>query len=881
MKRSTPHIWLIELIGIIVPRRLRTDWRQEWAAELQYREMLLAEWDRLNWKTKLDLWRRSLGAFSDALLLQPARMEDEVFQDLRYGMRMLLRRPAFTGLAMLTLALGIGVSMTLFTVVNSVLLRPLPYRDADRLVEVFETQPEKNISRYRVSLADFNDWRAHSDIFDDLAAITPSFDRRITGDGEPENVVVNEVTSNLFEMLGVRAALGRTFLPDDETPSSTPVVVLSYKYWVTRFGAEPAVIDSKIVLNEKPYTVVGVLPKDFRETFESIPGRAQLWVPVVWNERSLTRHGPGGALILGRLRNEITLSQARAEMASLAEGLSQAHPDTNSGIRAAVYELHDEVTRRSRETLVIFLVAALFVLLISCANVAGLILARNVERAREIAIRSALGAGPWRVVRQLLTENLLLALSGGALAIPLTWSLIAFIVLLIPSDLPRTDQITPDARTLLVTLLTSIGSAVLIGLTPSMHAAKVKLSEALKDSGYWASESGFSRFWRNTFVVSQIALTLVLLIGAGLIVNSLVRLYQVDPGFNTKNMLTMSVSLPRRRDEIPQRWNAFWNELLERTRALSGVQQAAAVAPLPLADTMYGTSVRLPAATNARPDEDLVVGYSIVSDGYFEMMGLRLLDGRFLAAVETAPTVVVNEAFALTYFPTRSAVGQTVVVDTRLKTQTPAEIVGVVSDTRARLDEPLRPQIYEPLSQFPSPSLYVVARTQNEPKPLAGSLRGLVFDLDKNQPVGTVRTMDEVLEEYGIAPRFYLTLLGGFALLALLLAITGIYGVLTYTVTRRTREIGIRLALGARQGDVLRLVAAQGAKLIVCGTAIGLLAAFGMTRLMRNLLFSVSPTDPLTFIGIASLLILIALPACWIPARRATRLDPLVALRHE
>jgi putative ABC transport system permease protein len=875
--------WLIRLIGVLVPRRLRADWRQEWEAELQWRESQLAEWDKLSRQNKFDLLWHSAGAFMDALWLQPRRWEDEMIQDIRYGARLLLKKPGFTALVLLTLALGIGVNLAIFTVVNSVLLRPLPYRAADRLVKILEIGRQPRLDRRYVTLGDFAEWRKQSQSFEGMAAVG-QIGLRMTGAGDPENTSANEVSANLFELLGVRAALGRTFLPADESPDSTAVAVLSHQYWTTRFGADPTIIGKTLNLNERPHTIIGVLPADFRETFESIPGRAQLWTPVIWNEQALTRHGPGGRMVLACLRPGVSLTQAQAEMNVLAERLAQTYPKSNSGIGAAVYRLHEEVTGNSRETLLIFGVAACFVLLIAGANVAGLMLTRGIEREREIAIRAALGAGRWRVLRQLLTENLLLALGGGALGLLLAHWLINVIVPLVPRDLPRANEIGFDRWTLLLTLLTSFGAALLCGLTPAWQATKVKLTEALKDGGHNASENRRSRYWRNAFVVVQLALTLVLLIGAGLLANSLGRLYRVNPGFNTDNLLTMHISLPRTKDEVPQRWNLFWDALLERTRAQSGVQQAAAVMPLPLGDSMFRIHVRVANAVSAQPDEDLLVSQYTVSDSYFETLGLRLVSGRFLSAADQAdatPAIVVNETFVQTFFPQQSALGQTVTVDSNQQSAKQAVIVGIVADTRVRLNDRLLPQVYKSIHQFPAPSLYLVARTVNAPEALAAPLRAQVFALDKNLPVGLIRTMDEILAEYARAPRFYLTLLGGFALLALLMAVTGIYGVLSYTISQRTRELGIRLALGAQQRDVLWLVLKQGAGLILGGVMLGLLAAFGLTRLLKSLLFGVSVTDPLTFTLIVLALMTIALVACYLPARRATRIDPLVALRHD
>ncbi|MBS1812751.1 MAG: ABC transporter permease [Acidobacteria bacterium] len=870
-------LWLIRFVGLIVPERLRADWRQEWEAEIRTREILLAEWDKLERKHKFDLLRRSLGAFWDAVWLQPQRWEDEMSQDIRFGLRMVLRRPGFTGLVLLTLMLGIGTTITIFSVVNSIMLRPLPYRDADRLVKVLESMPQKKLERNYLSLGDFQAWREQCQSFEEMAALMHT-GFRVTGSNEPENVSGNQVSANLFAMLGVKAVLGRTFLPTDESPKSDSVVILSQ----TRLGADAEVIGKTLTLNAQVHTIIGVLPAEFREAFESFPGRAQLWTPVVWTDRARAQHGTGGNMMLARLRREVTLTQARAEMMAVAERLAQTYPQSNVGVSANVFLLHEEVTRNTREMLWIFMSAALFVLLIACTNIAGLMLTRGLEREREMAIRGALGAGRWRMLRQVLTENFLLSLLGGAGGMLFASWLLRLMIPLLPRDLPRANEIRLDARALWMALLAAAFSALFFGLLPALQAMRIKLTEVLKSAGRNASANRRQRYWRNGFVIAQIALTLVLLLGAGLLTRSLQQLYRVDPGFQTENLLTMFVNLPRANNEVPQQWNLFWNSLLERARGLSEVQQVAAVMPLPLSDSMFLTRVRLTSGANL--DEDLPVGNFYVSDGFFATMGMRILSGRALDTKDqanTATVVVVNETFARNFFPNQPAVGQTIIVDSNQKEAKPAVIVGVTSDARIRLTEPVRPQIYKSIQQFPSPALYLVARTEQSPQAMNTTLRGLVYGLNKNQPVSELRTMESIWAEYTVAPRFYLTLLGGFALLALLLALTGIYGVLSYTAAQRTQEIGIRLALGAQQSDVLKMIVRQGMTLVLTGLVIGLIAAHYLTQLMKGLLFGIGTRDPFTFIFVPLVLIMTTLIACYLPARRAMQVDPMVALRHE
>jgi putative ABC transport system permease protein len=806
-----------------------------------------------------------------------------MFQDLRYGARMLLKTPRFTIVAILTLSLGIGAVTALFSVVDAVLLRPLPYRDAERLIKVFEVDPKRRSDRTRVSLADFHEWKNQSGSFDEMAAmVNPIY--RVTGVSAPEEIEGNQVSANFFSFLGAQAALGRAFLPEDERPDAEPVAVLSHQYWATRFGSAPNVIGQKITLNDTPRVIVGVLPADFRQTFESIPGRAQIWTPIALTTEALSRRGPGGHVALARLKTGVPLGQARAEMTAIAERLAQAYPASNKGIGAAVYPLHEEVTGRSRQTLWTLLAAVGFVLLIACANVASLLLARGVERSREIAVRAAIGAGHWRIVRQLLIETALLALLGGACGFLLARWMLAAIIPLIPRDVPRTNEIALDHRALLFTLAVALLSSLLCGLAPALQTARVNLTEALKDMGRIASAGRRGRLWRSSLIVWQVALTTILLAGAGLLTSSLIRLYRTNPGLDTRNLLVMSAHLPRAKGEVPQQWNEFWNPLAERARSLPGAQGVALVSPLPLGDSRYSMNVGFPSGAAANSDQPTYVGYNTVSHDYFPLMGVGLRQGRYFTdydKAESQPVVVVNESLAGGYFPGQEAVGKTLIVNRGMKTEKAAMIVGVVADSRARLDEGVRPGLYLSLTQFPQPSMYLVARTAADPAGYFGAMRSLVSSLDKNLPISYLATMEEVWNNYTIRPRFYLSLFGSLSALALLLAAAGIYGTLSHTVTQRTHEIGVRRALGAQDADVLRMVVRQGMTLAALGVAAGLGGALALTRLMREWLYEVSATDPATFGMAAGLLILVALSACYAPARRATKVDPMVALRHE
>jgi predicted permease len=806
-----------------------------------------------------------------------------MFQDLRYGARMLLRAPRFTIVAILTLGLGIGAVTALFSVVDAVLLRPLPYRDADRLVSVFEVDQKRRFDRARITLADFYEWKNQSGSFEEMVArVNTSF--RVTGVSSPEVIYGDQVSANFFSFLGAQPALGRVFLPEDEKPGAEPVAVLSHQYWATRFGSAPNVIGQTITLNDKPHVIVGILLEDFRQAFERVPSFAEIWTPIALTAEALGRRGRGGHLALARLKPGVSIQQARAEMAAIAERLAQAYPASNKGIGAAVYSLHEEVTGGSRQTLLTLLAAVGLVLLIACANVASLLLARGVERYREIAVRAAIGAGHWRIVRQLLTESAMLALLGGACGLLLAKWTLTGVVPLIPRDVPRTNEITLDHRAILFTLAATLLSSLLCGLAPALQTARVKLSEALKDAGHIASASRSSRLWRGSLVVWQVALTTVLLVGAGLLTNSLIRLYRTDPGLDTRNLLAMSISLPRARGEVPQRWNDFWNPLAESARNLPGTQGVAMVYPLPLDSSRFTMNVVFPSGAAVNPDQTTSISYNTVSHEYFRLLGVRLLKGRYFIdgdKAESQPVVVVNESLARGYFPEQEVIGKTLTFYRGTKDEKAAMIVGVVADSRARLNEQISPSLYLSMEQFPVPSMYLVARTATSPEGYFGAMRNIVSPLNKNLPVSRLTTMDEIWKSYTIRPRFYLSLFGSLSALALLLAAAGIYGTLSHTVSQRTHEIGVRRALGAQDGDVLRMVVRQGMILAALGVAAGLAGALALTRLMRGWLYEVSVTDPVTFGMAAGLLIMVALCACYAPARRATKVDPMVALRHE
>lgn len=914
-------LWLIALVGVIVPRRLRADWRQEWEAELRYRELLLVAWDKLDSSHKLDLLRRSLGAFWDALLLQPRRWEDEMGQDLRFGLRMLRQHRGFTAVAVLSLALGIGANTALFSIVDSLLLRPLPYRGAERLVKVMEanlqpTHAWEGWTRMAATLADFYEWRKLNRSFEDMTALTGA-GFRVTSAGVPEDVPGRRVTVNFFEFLGVEAALGRTFRPEDEQLGGAPAALLSHQYWVDRCHADPHIVGQKIVLNDQPHVVVGVLPASFREYFSHVARpnlerwaplsvfpeeRAQIWTPAVLTPEMAVYHGPGsnnaaGYMVLARRKPDVTMAQARADMAAVAARLAQTYPWNNRNIGATLYSLHEEVTGSSRRTMWLLMAAFALVLLIACANVAGLLLARGSERAQELALRAALGAGRGRLLRQLLTECALLTALGGALGLLLAGALVAGVRPLIPADIPRYDAVTLDYRALLFTLGLTLLTTLLCGLLPAWQMARINLTEELKEAGRSASAQRRQRWWRHALVVGQVALTVLLLVGAGLLTRSLVRIYRAELGFDAHNVVKLSLRPPRpyARERYPRAhpneedaadWQNYWQPLLARARSLPGVVGAAFTSGRPLEGVGFGAHISIPGHTAHDNNFGPVISGESVSPDYFGLMGIKLAQGRVFTAADRAdapPVIIVNESFARTYFPQQPAVGQTVLLERGFKShEQRATIIGVVADTRARLDQRIAPHHYRPLAQMPLYGQTLVVRTAGDPAALVSALRQVAASFNPREPVAEPAMLTEVWAGYTVKPRFYLALLGGLAVLALLLAATGIYGTLRLMVSRRRHEIGVRRALGAQNRDVLALVFKQGLALALTGLAIGLLGALGLTRFIRHwLLFEVSATDPLTLAAVTVLLLLVVLLACYAPARRALRLDPLASLRHD
>ena len=807
---------------------------------------------------------------------------ETLFQDLKYGARMLLRQPGFTVIAVIALALGIGANTAIFSVVNAVLLKPLPFADADKLVIVYETALRRGSLRSNASYPNFADWRAQNQVFERMASYHTA-DTVLTGEGEPARLQAAVVNADLFPMLGVAPILGRSFLPDEDKPGDAGrVVMLSQRLWKTRFNGDPSVIDRSILLSGKHYTVVGVMPEGFQ--FPIVAEPVDLWLTVCVDYEMFEQRGAHYMNVIARLKPGVTIGQAQAEMDGIAANLERQYPDENTRRGINLVPALESLVGDVRPALLILLGAVGCVLLIGCANVANLLLARATTRHKEMAIRSALGASRGRVVRQLLTESVLLAMAGGALGLLVAMWGTDVLVSLSREDLPRASQIGLDGRVLGFTFLVSILTGVIFGLVPAIHSSKTDLNESLKEGGRGSTEGARRNRLRAVLVVGEVAIAIVLLAGAGLLIQSLGRLQQVNPGFNPQNAMTFSLGLPEVKYKAAQQVE-FYRQLAERIESLPGVRSASAVMPLPLG----GDRMRVTFETEGRPlpkGELPASEIRTIGLDYFRTIGIPIIAGRDFNERDDAkstPVVIVNEAFARQYFPGEDALGKHINPSISAGEGEPQmrEIVGVVGNVKHRgLSAEAEPEAYEPHAQLTF-DMSVVVRTEGDPHGIVAAIQGEVTAMDKDLPAYNFRTLDEYLAASVAQPRFNTTLLAVFAGMALLLTAVGLYGVMSYSVNQRTHEIGIRMALGAGRGDVLKLVVGQGMTLTATGVVVGLTGAFFMTRLLESLLFGVSATDPVTFAAIALLLAGVALVACFVPARRATRVDPMVALRYE
>jgi predicted permease len=880
MKNRRIHLWLIRFIGLIVPQRLRADWRQEWEAELRHREAMLAEWDKLDGKHKLDLWRRSLGAFWDALLLQPRRWEDEMMQDLRYGVRMLLRKPGLLLAAMLCLALGTGANGLIFSLVNAMLLRPVTGLSAPEQLGVMLSRNEQDDFGL-TSYPDFQDYRARAQSFSGVLAYRAMM-LNVGSDGFTERLQGAIASSNYFTVLGVGTALGRTFR-DDEAQG----VVISHGYWQRRFAADAAIIGKTVNVNAQPFTIIGIAPPEFvgTETGELF----DLWLPLaappqVMPDDRLRSRDNHWLLLIGRRNRDVSATRAQQELDLLSAQLRQAYPNEHRGMTGLHLSPHVGLGPVDYPIVARFLGTVLavvgLVLLIACANVANLLLVRAAARRKEIAVRLALGATRLRIVRQFLTESLMLALAGTGLGLLIPWLTKDWLLSLFLPLTPGALNFQPDARVVAFTVLLALATALLFGLVPALQASKPDVVPELK-------EAAMTRGRRQgrlsgAFIVAQIAITMTLLVGAGLLLRTMQRFAAIDPGFATANVLALSLDL-KSLGYNEAKGRQLYQQLTERVAALPGVEAASLAAVMPLGWGSPEQPVFIEGFTPPAPDRPLRVDQNIVTPDWFRTMNIALNAGRDFTAQDKADApgvVIINETMARRFWPNKNPIGQRFVIGD--KQRRTVEIIGVVRNSKHRhLDEAPQPVLYLPLQQHYAASMILHLRSRLEPLSLVAAVRREVQQLDANLPLFEIKTLAQRLNESIWPQRTMTKLVGLFGLLALLLAVIGLYGVLSYTVTQRTRELGIRRALGAQARDVHILILRQGMLLVLLGVALGLVAAIGLTRVLANFRSGVSATDPLTLVSGALILLCAALLACWIPARRATKVDPMIALRHD
>jgi predicted permease len=818
-----------------------------------------------------------------------------LIQDLKYGVRMLLKNPGITFVVVLALALGIGANSAIFSVVNAVLLRPLPFEEADRLVFLNETS--KAMDEISVSYPNFTDWRNQNKVFEKIGVYNRG-SYNLTGSGEAERIITAQMSADMFAALRVNAGWGRLYTNEEDKPGGDPVVVLSYPLWQRRFGGQLSILNQQLTLNNKSYTVIGIMPEGFQ-----MPTRVEMWVPVgqlsgqaMWQSRG----NHPGLYGVARLKPGVTLAAAQAEMNMIGANLEKQYNQSNAGNGIGVRPLVEIYVSDIRRPLWVLFAAVGFVLLIACANIANLLLARATARQKEMAIRAAMGAGRWRIVRQLLTESVLLGLIGGALGLLLARWGVAFILYISPDAIPRAKEIGLDWRVMAFTVGISFVTGILFGLVPALQAGIVDVHETLKETGRGTTR----KHWlRSSLVVVEVATTLVLLIGAGLMIRSFYRLQKVNPGFSYDHLTSFSVALPEKKYKTNTQQEDFYKRLLENLRALPGVETSAAASGLPLGNNGWQTSFTVDGRPLPPPGQTPLMEACLATPDYFKAMNIPLKRGRYFndrddrshlegqdlsklnddeREMAGVNSMIIDEEFANRYWPNEDPIGKRVRLGGGDKGQL-LTVLGVVGRVKMEglAQDSKRVQGYFPFLQLPAGDMTVIVKGSTDPNQLVSSIRQQVKQIDPDQPIYSVRTMDEIKSESVSGERLNLTLLSLFAGIALVLAIVGIYGVMSYSVTQRTHEIGIRMAIGAQPSDVFKMIIGQGMLLAIGGVFCGLVGAFGLTRLMASMLFGIEPTDPLTFASIALLLTVVALVACYVPGRRATKVDPVVSLRYE
>lgn len=799
-----------------------------------------------------------------------------MWKDIKYGVRVIIRNPGFTIVAVLALALGIGATTTIFSVVDAVLLKPLPYTDPGKLVVVREKRLPQ-FPDFSTAPGNFISWQQDNSVFQQMGALAYS-SFNLIGVGEPERLIGGKVTDGFFAMLGVRPQIGRDFNSSEQQTGQEHVAIISDGLWKNRFGAVTSIVGRTLNLDGIDYSVIGIMPPGF--VFNNEP--CDIWTPMAFTAKDAGQHGGHYMFSIGRLKPGVTLEQARQDLTRIASNLEQQFPNSNKGWSVNLVGMQDYAVGSVRTALLVLLGAVGFVLLIACVNVANLLLARSATRQKEMSIRTALGAARIRIIRQLLVESLILSILGGVAGLLIAiWGLRSLLALA-PQDLLHVNHVSIDLRVLGFTALIAVLTSLLFGLAPALQTSNTKPMDVLKEASRGSSESGSRRMIRSALVVIEIALALVLLIGAGLMIKSFVRLAHVDPGFDPGNVISMNVPLPRKKYSDEKLQSAFFNQLLQKVSTLPGVKSDATTMQLPLNGDDYILGYDIQGRPPASDNDATATNYYAVSSDYFSTMGIHLIKGRFFTPYDTSDTkhvAIINETMARKVFPNEDPIGKNINV-----TNGPTvyrEIVGVVSDVKQyTLDTDAPMQTYEPFTQHPFSTMTLLVKTTGDPTVLTPAIRRTILDIDPNQPVSRVATLESVVSKSLESQRFAMVLLLVFASVAALLAGVGIYGLMSYSVTQRTHEIGIRVALGAANRDVLRLVVGHGMFLTAIGIVCGVGGAIALTRLMKALLFEVSTTDVETFVIISVSLAIIALIACIIPALRAVRVDPMVALRE-
>jgi putative ABC transport system permease protein len=881
--RASLTVWLcvaaVRLFSALVPARARREWRLEWEGELRHRGMLLEARRHNDWRHRMDLFRRVLGALPDAAWLRRQVTADaDIVHDLRHGARMLRKSPTFTVSAVFILAIGLGGTVSIVTLLDTLLFRPLPYLEAERVMTLWQRRAAVPEELEDVSPANFLDWRERSVSFSALAAVVP-YSHDYTGGSEPEVLFGAQVTEGFWDALGMQPALGRGFLPEEHVRGARAVVIISHGLWQRRLGSDPAIVNKTIRMDDEPWTIVGVLPRAFAPQLMPRPGELEVWTPKIIQDHEKRTRGSAWWNVVGRLKPGISREAAQREMEAISAGLAREHAATNAGVSAAVVPLREHLMGEIKTPLLLMFGAVVLVLGIGCANVASLLLARGMEREREFAIRSALGAGRARLVRQLVSESLMLsgiaAVCGVAFA---RWG-IGGIVALAPTGVLRLQEASIDGRALLIAGALTTLTAVGFGLLPALEFSRPRL-DAMRERG-----GAPGRSFRRSLVAAEVAFALVLLTGAGLLIRSFNRLTAVDPGFSTTGVVQLQVFVYERH-LTPERTRTFFTTTLSRIRALPGVQAAGAVSAMPFA--VANINIKSPLDIVGRPagsDRERRGAYvTIATPGYFETMRIPLRAGRLFEDRDTerAPTVaLVSDSLRRREWPGEGAVGKRIGVRWQGR-RVEAEVVGVVSEIRHDgLDSVPRPEVFLPLAQLPFGSMTYVVRADVESAGLIDAVKREVWTVDPVQTFYDTARLDRLVSASVVRQRFSMTLMSALALLALVLCATGIYGVISFTTTQRTREIGVRMALGADGRAIRRMVLREGSAVIGAGLIVGLAGALALSRFLGRLLFEVQPGDPATMLTVCLLLGGVGLAACYLPARRATRIDPVAALRIE